>query len=147
IEGRVAAWYSGAERIYSYRANEAVDRHVSFLYPGEDTLQVRLQDEFKRAAAEGHMGTEGWQARKDGSRFWANAITMALKDENGELQGFARVVRDFSERHERDEKLRRSRARSRRIPSRSTIAGVVSGEFDRVPEVNDAFLDIVGYTR
>ena len=35
-----------------------------FLYPGEDTLQVRLQEEFKRAAAEGHMGTEGWQAKK-----------------------------------------------------------------------------------
>jgi formate hydrogenlyase transcriptional activator len=52
--------------------------------------------------------------KKDGSRFWANVITMALKDENGELQGFARVVRDFSDRHERDEKLRRSRARTGR---------------------------------
>jgi formate hydrogenlyase transcriptional activator len=147
IEGRVAAWYSGAARIYSYQADEAIDQHVSFLYPGEDTLRVKLQDEFKRAAAEGHMGTEGWQARKDGSRFWANAITMALKDEHGELQGFARVVRDFSERHERDEKLRRTRARIRSIPAESTIAGVVSGEFDRIPEANDVFLDLVGYSR
>ena len=65
----------------------------------------------------------------------------------GELQGFARVVRDFSERHERDEKLRRSRARIRPIPSESTIAGIVSGEFDRIPEVNDAFLELVGYSR
>src|SRR5579871_1961820 len=72
---------------------------------------------------------------------------MALKDDNGELRGFARVVRDFSDRHERDEKLRRSRARRRPIPSQSTIAGVVSGEFDRVPEMNDAFLDLVGYSR
>jgi PAS domain S-box-containing protein len=147
IEGRVAAWYSGAARIYSYQADEAIGQHVSFLYPGEDTLRVKLQEEFKRAAAGGHMATEGWQARKDGSRFWANAITMALKDENGELQGFARVVRDFSDRHERDEKLRRSRARTRPLPSRSTIAGVVSGVFDRTPEVNDAFLDLVGYSR
>ena len=85
--------------------------------------------------------------KKDGSRFWANAITMALKDENGDLQGFARVVRDFSERHERDEKLRRNRARIRPIPAESTIAGIVSGEFDRIPEVNDAFLDLVGYSR
>ena len=72
---------------------------------------------------------------------------MALKDENGELQGFARVVRDFSDRHERDEKLRRSRARIRPIPAQSTIAGIVSGEFDRIPEVNDAFLELVGYSR
>jgi formate hydrogenlyase transcriptional activator len=93
------------------------------------------------------MGNEGWQAKKDGSRFWANAITMALKDESGELQGFARVVRDFSDRHERDEKLRRSRARIRPIPLQSTIAGIVSGEFDHIPEVNDAFLELVGYSR
>ena len=147
IEGRVVSWYSGAARIYSYQADEAAGQHVSLLYPDEDTLQVKLQEEFRRAAAEGHVGGEGWQVRKDSSRFWANAMTMALKDENGQLQGFARVVRDFSDRHERDEKLRRSRARSRPIPSQSTIAGVVSGEFDRIPEVNDAFLDIVGYTR
>ena len=75
----IAAWYSGAERIYGYQADEAIGQHVSFLYPGEDTLRARLQEELKRAAAEGHLGTEGWQARKDGSRFWANAITMALQ--------------------------------------------------------------------
>jgi formate hydrogenlyase transcriptional activator len=74
-------------------------------------------------------------------------MTMALKDERGELQGFARVVRDFTDRHQRDEKLRRSRGRIRPLPSESTIAGVVSGEFDRIPEVNDAFLEIVGYSR
>jgi PAS domain S-box-containing protein len=147
IEGHIAAWYSGAARIYSYQANEAVGQHISLLYPGDDTLQARLQEEFRRAAAEGHVGTEGWQSRKDGSQFWANAITMALKDENGELQGFARAVRDFSDRHERDEKLRRTRARIRPIPSQSTIAGIVSGEFDRVPEANDAFLELVGYSR
>jgi PAS domain S-box-containing protein len=100
-----------------------------------------------RAAGEGHKGNEGWRQRKDGSRFWANAVTMALKDQNGDLQGFARVVRDFSDRHERDEKLRRSRARMRPIPAESTIVGVVSGEFDRIPEANDTFLELVGYSR
>ena len=91
---------------------EALGRHVSVLYPGEDAFG-KLQEELKRAAGEGHVGDEGWQVKKDGSRFWANVITMALKDENGDLQGFAGVVRDFSDRHERDEKLRRSRARVR----------------------------------
>jgi len=147
VEGCIAAWYSGAARIYSYQADEAIDEHVSMLYPGDDALAGKLKEEFRRAALEGHTGTEGWQARKDGSRFWANAITMALRNENGELQGFARVVRDFSDRHERDEKLRRSRALVRPIPLQSTIAGVVSGEYDQVPEVNDAFLQLVGYTR
>jgi PAS domain S-box-containing protein len=145
--GRLAAWYSGAARIYGYQPDEAIGQQVSFLYPGEGGPPAKMQEEFDRIALEGHMGTEGWQVKKDGSRFWANAITMALKDASGELQGFARVVRDFSDRHERDEKLRRSRARLRPIPLQATIAGIVSGEYDHIPEVNDAFLDLVGYSR
>lgn len=146
VDGRVAAWYSGAERIYGYNADEALGQDVSFLYPSEDTLSLHLREELKRAAAEGHFGNEGWHVKKDGTRFWANVITMALKDDQGELQGFARVARDFTGRHERDEQLRRSRSRMRPIPARATIAGVVSGEFERIPEVNDAFLDLIGYS-
>jgi formate hydrogenlyase transcriptional activator len=147
VDGRVAAWYSGAARIYGYHVDEAFGQNVSFLYPSEDALSVKLQKELKRAAAEDHFANEGWHVKKDGTRFWANVVTMALKDERGELQGFARVVRDFSKRHERDEKLRRSRALLRPIPAESTIAGVVSGEFDRIPDVNDAFLELVGYSQ
>jgi len=145
--GHVAAWYASASVTYGYEASEALYQHVSFLYPVEDGLLIKRQEELKRAVAEGRIGTEGWQSRKDGSRFWANAITVPLKDENGELQGFAAVVRDFSDRHERDEKLQRSRGRLRPLPAESTIAGIVSGEFDRIPEANDTFLELVGYSR
>jgi formate hydrogenlyase transcriptional activator len=147
VNGRIVDWYSGAARICGYNRDEATGKHVSFLYPGEENPGAEPQQEMNRSAAEGHFGNEGWYVRKDGSRFWANAITMALRDENGELRGFARVVRDFSERHERDEKLRRNRARIRPVPSESTIAGIVSGEFDHIPEANDAFLKLVGYSR
>ena len=145
--GCIAAWYSGAARIYGHSEDEAVGQHVSFLYPAEDSLNLSVQEELKRGAAEGHFGNEAWHVKKDGSRFWANVITMALRDQNDALQGYARVVRDFSERHERDEKLRRSRARIRPNPAQSTIAGIVSGEFDHIPEANDAFLELVGYSR
>jgi len=145
--GRVAAWYAGAERIYGYKSAEVIGKNLSIFYPDEDTLRAKLDEKLKRAYSEGHAGTEGWQAKKDGSRFWANVVTMALKDEKADLQGFARVARDFSDRHERDEKLRRSRARLRPMPAESTIAGIVSGEFDRIPEANDAFLELVGYSR
>jgi PAS domain S-box-containing protein len=106
-----------------------------------------VQEVLRRASVEGHAGRESTQAKKDSSRFWANTITLALKDEHGDLQGFGMAVRDFSERHEEDEKLRKSRARLRPIPAKSTIAGVVSGESDRTPEANDTFLELVGYSR
>jgi formate hydrogenlyase transcriptional activator len=147
VEGDVVAWYAGAERIYGYTSAEVTDQHVSLLYPAEDTLRARLREELKRSVVDGHFGNEGWSMRKDGTRFWANVITMALKDESGELQGYARVVRDFSERRERDQKMRDARTRVRPLRSGTAIAAIVSGEFDRTPEVNDAFLKIVGYSR
>jgi formate hydrogenlyase transcriptional activator len=145
IEGRIAAWYAGASELYGYSPNEALNKTASFLNSAEDSLL--LLEEFKRAAVDGHVCIEGWQSRKDGSHFWANAITMALRDKEGALQGFARVVRDFSDRHERDEKLRSTRASLRPLSAQSTIAGVVSGEFDRPLEMNDAFLGLAGYSR
>ena len=147
IGGNIAAWYSGAERIYHFTPVEATGRHVAFLYPAEDALRDRLEHELKRSEVESHFGNEGWCVKKDGTHFWANVITMALKDNEGDLQGFARVVRDFSERHERDEKLRGARERVHPLSAEATIAGIVSGEFDRIPEANDAFLELVGYTR
>jgi len=145
-DGRIVVWYAGAERIYGYKSDEIIGQHVSILHPDEDGFG-KLQEKLKRAVGEGHVGAEGWHVKKDGSRFWASVITMALKDENGVLQGFARVVRDFSDRHARDEELRRSRPRGRAVLAESTIVGVVSGEFDRIPEANDRFLELVGYSR
>jgi formate hydrogenlyase transcriptional activator len=147
VDGQIVAWYGGSERIYQYTSNEAVGQNATLLNLEEDPLQVTMKEELKRAASEGHFGAEGWHVKKNGIRFWANVITMALRSESGDLQGYARVVRDFSERHKRDEKLRRSRERVRTVPAESTIVGVVAGEFDRIPEANDTFLDLVGYSR
>jgi formate hydrogenlyase transcriptional activator len=145
-DGQIVAWYAGAERIYGFKSGETIGRDLSVVYPDEDELG-KLQQQLKRAFAEGHVGDENWQVKKNGSRFWANVILMALKDGNGVLQGFAGIARDFSDRHESDEKLRRSRAPMRSVAGESTIAGVVSGEYDRVSEANDTFLELVGYSR
>ena len=143
-DGKIAAWYEGAERIYGYKSAEVIDQPVSFFC---SEARAFHEEKLMRAAREGHVGKEGWQARKDGSRFWANIITVALKDEHAGLKGFGVVVRDFSDRHERDEGLPSSHGRLRPILTQSAVVGIVSGEFDRIPEANDAFLELVGYDR
>jgi len=146
-DGRIDACYSGAERIYGYKDKEIIGQHASRLYPGDNIFPTKVQGELKRAAVEGHFGNEDWHCRKDGSRFWANVLTMALKDAHGELQGFARVVRDFTECHRTNATSRQAAARLKQPPPEPTIAGIVSGEYDRVTEVSDAFLRMVGYSR
>ena len=147
VDGTVVAWYSGAERIYGYAASDVINQHISVLYPADEVGRAYVTEELNRSTAEGHFGNEGWCMRQDGERFWGNVVTISLRDDSGKLQGFARVVRDFSERRERDEKLRAKRSRLRPISTDTLIAGIVSGEFDRIPEANDAFLELVGYTR
>ena len=143
VDGRIVAWYPGAERIYGYTGEEAARKHISFLRPdGKDSPAALLQ-ELRRSASKGHFVSELWHETKDGSRFWADVITLALRDESGELRGFASVARDLTGRHERDEKLRHGRALIRPIAIKSAAA-VISGEFDCVSEANDAFLELVG---
>jgi len=145
--GLILAWHAGAERIYGYTSEEAIGQHVSFLYLDEDDLRVKLHEELRRIVIEGHLGNEGWHKKKDGSRFWANGLTTAVRDGAEDLLGFARVVRDFSTRRRIEETRLNKRAGSRQAPAGSTIAGIVSGEFDRIVDANDTFLGMVGYSR
>jgi formate hydrogenlyase transcriptional activator len=104
-EGRVASWNSGAERIKGYRAEEIVGQHFSKFYPQESVERGKPQHELEVAAAQGRFEDEGWRIRKDGSRFWANVIITALRGKDGQLKGFSKVTRDFTDRKGAEESL------------------------------------------
>ncbi len=145
-DGLIIAWHAGAERIFGYQGDETIGKHVSCLYLAEDELRVKLHEELRRTALEGHLGIEAWHKKKDGSRFWANVLTTAARDGDEELLGFVRVVRDFSARHRIEETRLNKPAGARPLPE-PAVAGIVSAEFDRIVEANDAFLGMIGYTR
>jgi PAS domain S-box-containing protein len=104
-EGRVTSWNAGAERYKRYRADEIIGRHFSVFYPPEDIASGKPARELAVAAREGRIEDEGWRVRKDGTRFWANVVITALR-ENGRLIGFAKVTRDLTERMQNEERLR-----------------------------------------
>jgi formate hydrogenlyase transcriptional activator len=104
-EGRVATWNSGAERIKGYRAEEILGQHFSKFYPQESVERGKPQHELEVATAEGRSEDEGWRIRKDGSRFWANVIITALRGQDGQLVGFSKVTRDFTDRKSAEESL------------------------------------------
>jgi PAS domain S-box-containing protein len=108
--GRVVTWNSGAERITGYRTEEIVGQHISLFYEPGDVELKRPNQALNIGATEGRSEDEGWRVRKDGSRFWANFILIALKDDTGELQGFATVIRDLTEPRRAKQELRRSEA-------------------------------------
>ncbi|MBD2470653.1 PAS domain-containing protein [Nostoc sp. FACHB-145] len=97
-DGYIVSWNIGAERIKGYHSEEIIGQHFSCFYPPEDIEQGKPQQELKVAQNCGRVEDEGWRLRKDGSRFWANVIITALRDNDGNLQGFAKVTRDMTER-------------------------------------------------
>ena len=108
-EGRVTNWNAGAARIKGYSEADIVGEHFSRFYTPEDRDAGLPWKALERARSEGRFESEGWRVRKDGSRFWANAILDAIFDESGQLVGFAKITRDLTERREAQLALERSR--------------------------------------
>jgi PAS domain S-box-containing protein len=112
-EGRVLTWNRGAQRIKGYSASEIVGRHFSAFYAEEDIALHEPERGLEIAARDGRVEDEGWRIRKDGSRFWANVVLTAMRDESGGIQGFGKVTRDLTERRMAAEELRLSEQRFR----------------------------------
>jgi diguanylate cyclase (GGDEF)-like protein/PAS domain S-box-containing protein len=104
-EGCVNSWNAGAERIKGYRSEEIIGRHFSVFYLPEDIERGHPEKELRLAQERGHCEEEGLRVRKDGSRFWASVLITALVDEEGNLRGFSKVVRDITERKNMEERL------------------------------------------
>ncbi len=105
-EGRVLSWSAGAQRLLGYTAEEAVGMPVARLYPPEDVEAGLPERHLSTARREGRVEEERWLVRKDGSRFWANGVTTALR-KDGRISGYARVLRDLTERKRAETELRR----------------------------------------
>jgi PAS domain S-box-containing protein len=95
--GRIVTWNVGAERIKGYSATEIIGQHFSIFYPEEAKHTGWPEHELQVATEEGSFIDNGWRLRKDGTRFWANVVITALRDDTGNLQGFAKLTRDLTE--------------------------------------------------
>lgn len=146
--GHVASWNQGAERIKGYKAHEILGRHFSCFYPPEDLRNGKTERELQIAAAEGRYEEEGWRLKKDGSRFWANVVITAFKDESGKLRGFSKVTRDITERKRVEDLLQESEERHRKLfENNPHPTWVFDRETLRFLAVNSAAVCNYGYSQ
>lgn len=129
-EGYIMSWSGEAERLKGYTAREILGKHFSVLYPKEDVQSGKPRDALRNALENGRTEDEGWRVKKDGSRFWANVVISAVKDELG-IQGFVKVTRDMTDRKRFEDELAR-RARQQAAVARFGLCAIDSLDLRRV---------------
>jgi PAS domain S-box-containing protein len=105
-DGKVVTWNDGVTRIYGYDSSDILGKHYSLFYTSEDIAEGLPEENLKETISRGQFEGEGWRLRKDGSRFYSSFVLTALMDENGKLRGFAKVLRDVTERRKSEVRLR-----------------------------------------
>jgi PAS domain S-box-containing protein len=133
--GIVTSWNSGAERIKGYRGDEIIGRHFSAFYTPADRLAGVPRRALETAAATGRYEAEGLRVRKDGSQFWASVILDAIRDDNGELIGFAKITRNITERKAAQESLRKAQeqlALQQKMEALSQLTGGIAHDFNNL---------------
>ena len=98
VNGNVATWNVGAQRIKGYAADEIIGQHFSVFYPAEVIDSGWPAHELEVASQSGSFVDDGWRVRKDGTQFWANVTITALRDDTNRLLGYAKITRDLTER-------------------------------------------------
>jgi PAS domain S-box-containing protein len=148
FKGYVRTWNVGAERLKGYRPQDIIGKHFSTFYAQEDVARDWPARELAMASAEGRFEDEGWRVRKDGSRFWANVVITALRDEDGKLVAFSKITRDLTGRRMHEEALRQSEERFRLLVESVTEYAVNMLDLDgAVTSWNGGAQRITGYSR
>jgi PAS domain S-box-containing protein len=97
-EGHVRSWSPGAERIKGYAAAEIIGQHFSCFFTDADRQAGAPQRVLATAAEHGRYEGEGVFVRNAGSTFWASLVVEPIRDDTGQLIGYANITRDISQR-------------------------------------------------
>ena len=127
VNGCVASWNAGAERIKGYSEAEIRGRHFSEFYTPEDRAAGMPEFALATAARTGKFEGEGWRLKKDGSRFWASVLIDAIRS-GDELIGFAKITRDMTERRAMQEQLNQSQ----KMEAIGQLTGGVAHDFNNL---------------
>lgn len=105
LEGYVAFWNRGAERIYGYSAEEAVGRHIGFLAPDDRSDEIpALIESVKRGETVAHFETR--RLAKDGRLLDISLSLVPIRDGHGVLTGISAIARDCTALRSAESRLR-----------------------------------------
>lgn len=104
--GLVVTWNKSAERLFGHKAEDIIGQSFACLYEVEDQHHEVPKKHLEQAQLHKQIEYEGWRLKKNGHGFWATVTMSALYNDQHELIGFAKLVRNSTRQKESDEKLK-----------------------------------------
>jgi PAS domain S-box-containing protein len=126
VDGRIASWNAGAERLKGYCKQEIVGQHFSKFYTTGDKAAHKPEQELETAARLGRAEDQGWRIRKDGTQFFADVVITAVRDSIGQLKGFAKVTQDITARKNAEHQLYETSSLLRTVLDSATEMSIIA---------------------
>lgn len=105
--GSIRSWNSAAERLLGYRADEITGESVSRLYAGEpNNGNDEVLQSLNGALQKGSHVRDRWLTSRTGKVFFASMVTTAIRNDEGDLIGFSKIIRDTTEERRAGDALR-----------------------------------------
>ena len=127
LDGTIASWNKGAERIYGYTPEEVVGKHISLLAPTDrpDEIPEILQ---KTARGESVEHYESVRVTKDGRHLDVSISVSPLRDAKGDIVGASAIARDITAQKRAEGQLQQSQ----KMEAIGRLAGGVAHDFNNI---------------
>ena len=146
LEGRAVTWNEGVARVLGFAEGEFIGMDVTqAIFTPEDIAAGVPQQEIETATRTGTAHDDRWMRSKDGRRFFALGTTTALKDEQGRVVGFSKVMRDHTRLKRTEDALRHSEEQLRRAIDVAPIPVIVHAEDGEVLQISRSWTELTGY--
>jgi PAS domain S-box-containing protein len=110
LDGTIASWNKGAERLFGYTSEEAIGQNITLIVPPNRLAEeATILERLKRGERVEHFETV--RKRKDGTVFDASLTISPLKDAAGHVVGASKVARDITERRVAEKALQQANDR------------------------------------
>jgi PAS domain S-box-containing protein len=134
-DGRIASWNKGAERLLGYTEEEALNRPLDLIFAPQDIETGIPGQELNQARLKGKAEDERWHKRKDGGFFWASGSVLPLKDKDGNIRAFIKMIRDATDRKRAED--------AQKMESIGRLAGGIAHDFNNMLTAINGYCELL----